>query len=45
MYVMLAPKNVNAMMLTTVSNAHKRAAAVPKNVEGWLGNKSSHSYF
>jgi hypothetical protein len=37
---MLALKNVNTMMLTTASNAHKHVAAVLKNVEGWLGNNN-----
>jgi hypothetical protein len=37
MHAMLAPKNVNATMLTTASNAHKYVVAVQKNVEGWQG--------
>jgi hypothetical protein len=36
---------VNTTMLTTASNAHKHVAAVLKNVEGWLGSKSSHFNF
>jgi hypothetical protein len=44
-YVMLALVNVNTTMLTTASNAHKHVVAVPKNVEEWLGSKSSHFNF
>jgi hypothetical protein len=38
---MLVLKNVNTMMLTTASNAHKYVAAVLKNVERWLGNNQA----
>jgi hypothetical protein len=37
-------RSVSAMMLTTANDAHKHAAAVLKNVEGWLDNRS-HSNF
>jgi hypothetical protein len=36
MSVMVALRSVNITMLTTASNAHKRVAAVLKNVEEWL---------
>jgi hypothetical protein len=38
-------RNVKGTMLTIAKDAHKHVAAVLKNVEGWLGNKSSHSNF
>jgi len=34
-------RNVKGTMLTTARDAHKHAAAVPKNVEGWLGNRTT----
>jgi hypothetical protein len=38
--VMLVLRSVKGMMLTTASNARRHAAAAPKNVEGWLGNRA-----
>jgi hypothetical protein len=40
--VMHVLKNVKGTMLTTAKDAHKHAAAVLKNVEGWLGNRHSN---
>jgi hypothetical protein len=38
---MLALRNVSTTMLTTAKDVHKHAAAVLKNVEGWLGNRTT----
>jgi len=35
---MLVQENVTGTMLTTASDVRSNAAAVPKNVEGWLDN-------
>jgi hypothetical protein len=34
-------RNVKGTMLTTAKDAQKHAAAVLKNVEGWLGNRTT----
>ena len=39
--VMHVLRNVKGTMLTTAKDAHKHAAAVLKNVEGWLGNRTT----
>jgi hypothetical protein len=40
MSAMLALKSMSVMMLITASNARKHVAAMPKNVEEWLGNRA-----
>ena len=44
-FVTLVQENAKDIMLTTARDAHKHAAAVPKNVEGWLIDESSHLLF
>jgi hypothetical protein len=34
-------RNVKGTMLIIAKDAHKHAAAVLKNVEGWLGNRTT----
>ncbi len=40
MFVMPVLKNVSAMALTIVSDAHKHVASVLKNVEEWQDKKT-----
>jgi hypothetical protein len=39
--VMHVLRNVKGTMLIIAKDAHKHAAAVLKNVEGWLGNRTT----
>jgi hypothetical protein len=40
-YAMLVPENVKGTMLTTAKDVLRHAAAVLKNVEGWLDNRAA----